>query len=57
MTKRIVRMRWGQTWDSGLLGHLLHGKLAFVGMKRHLRIGLVRCRPFVVHPVLPWVQV
>ncbi len=32
--------KWGQTWDSGLLGHLLHGKLVFVDMNRHLRIGL-----------------
>ena len=39
-----VRLRRGQTWDSGLLGHLLNGKLAFVDMQRHLRIGLVVCR-------------
>jgi hypothetical protein len=35
---------WGQTWDSGLLGYVLHGKLTFVAMKRHFRIGLVICR-------------
>ena len=39
-----VRLRRGQTWDSGLRGHPLHGRLAFVEMKRHLRIGLVVCR-------------
>jgi len=36
-------LSWGQPWDSGLGRHLLHGRLAFVDRKRHLRIGLVVC--------------
>ena len=34
----------GSALGFGIVRHLMHGRLAFVEMKRHLRIGLVECR-------------